>query len=127
MFRCIFWLVLVKGNAIKNPIVTIIIRIYPLSCYGFSAVNVYPLQNDPPLAHWGSSVVCPAALGYDGHHTWHIWEPTIDYVEPPPPICPSLRFSFRQRKYFWVIVLVSDHHADNFFYGANRKHFCREM
>ena len=37
----------------------------------------------------------------------------------PPPLCPPLRFSFRKRKYFLVIVLVSNYQADNFFYGAS--------
>ena len=40
----------------------------------------------------------------------------MDYADPPPP-CPSLPFSFRQRKYFLVIVLVSNHQADDFFYS----------
>ena len=71
-----------EGHCHKNPIVTIIIRIYPLSFYGASAVNVYPLHNDPPPAHWGSSLVCLAAIGYDGDHTWHIWEATMDMQTP---------------------------------------------
>ena len=45
-----------EGHCHKTPIVVIIIRNYPLSFYGASAVNVYPLQNDPPLpisgVHW---------------------------------------------------------------------------
>ena len=36
-----------------------------------------------------------------------------------PPVCPSLRFSFGQRKYFLVIVSISNHQADNFFYSAS--------
>ena len=50
-----------EGRRHKNPIVTIIIGIYPLSFYGAGAVNVYPLQNDPPLPI-GCSLVCPVGL-----------------------------------------------------------------
>ena len=45
-----------EGHCHKNPIVTIIVRIYPLSFYGASAINiygggaitVYPLRMIPP-------------------------------------------------------------------------------
>ena len=40
----------------KNPIVTIIVGIYPLSFHGASAVNVYPLKNDLPVPIGGVAI-----------------------------------------------------------------------
>ena len=52
----IFWLVLVKGTATKTPLSQQSSEITPLSFYSASTVNVYSLQNDPPLpiggVHW---------------------------------------------------------------------------
>ena len=62
-----------EGRGDKNPNVTIIVAIYPLSFYGASAVNIYnggTINVYPsPHAHWWCSLVCPAAIGYDGDHT----------------------------------------------------------
>ena len=85
-----------EGHCHKNPIVAMIIRNYPLSFNGASAVNVYPLQNDSPLPIGGLHWCVP--LGLCGK-----------LLTSPPcqhdatrglcrflPVCPCLPFSFRQ-------------------------------
>ena len=93
-----------EGHCHKNPIVTIIVGIYPLSFYGAStvniysggAVNVYPLQNDSPLpiggVHWGFPVgLCGKLLSSPPYHH-DATSGLCNFL----PICPSLPSTVRQ-------------------------------
>ena len=91
-----------EGHCHKNPIVTIIVGNYPLSYYGTSAVNVYPLQNDPPPFPLGLPTgvsSCHRLSG--GSHLAHM-ESNNGICNTP--LCPSLPISFRQRKHVKVIL-----------------------